>query len=561
MEAAAAALGCFVAYFVVYRLYARFLGRHVFRLDPEVSTPAEVLRDDVDYVPTNRYVLFGHHYASIAGLSPMLGPAIAVIWGWLPGMLWVVLGTLFIGAVHDFSALVLSMRARGMSIGKVAEDIIGPRAKTLFHVLIFFLVSLAMGVFVYICAKLFTSEFYPQAVIPSFSLMAIALAIGWAMFRRRAKLGPATALGFVLMMLAIWAGLELPSPNLSLKSWSYLLLGYAFLASVLPVWLLLQPRDYINSLLLYLGLGTAYLGFFLLRPQFMAPTVQLHPPDAPPLFPFVFIVIACGAISGFHGLVASGTTSKQISRETDAVFIGYGGMIGESLLGLISVLACTAGFASTAAWHDHYRSWQVARGLENNMKAFIDGTAVFLNQLGIPLQVAQAFIALIAVSFALTTLDSATRLLRYNICEISETLRVPALGNRYVASMLAVGAIGFFAFFKVNGQAAGLALWQLFGTTNQIMGALTLLTVTLYLIERKRNFWVTLVPMAFMMVTTVTAMVMKIDDFWKMREITLLVMGVIIFFLSLWLVVEAVGRLRGKGLRAGEKLPEPTSAD
>ncbi|MEE8257538.1 MAG: carbon starvation protein A [Acidobacteriota bacterium] len=559
MEAAAAALGCLVTYFVVYRLYARFLGREVFRLDPTVSTPATVLRDDVDYVPTNRYVLFGHHYASIAGLSPMLGPAIAVIWGWLPGMLWVVFGTLFIGAVHDFSALVLSMRARGMSIGKVAEDIIGPRAKTLFHILIFFLVSLAMGVFVFICATLFTSEFYPQVVIPTFSLMAIALVIGWAMFRRRAKLGPATAMGFLLMMLAIAAGLTLPGPDLSLGNWSYLLLGYAFLASVLPVWLLLQPRDYINSLLLYLGLGMAYLGFFWMRPQFMAPTVQLNPPDAPPIFPFVFIVIACGAISGFHGLVASGTTSKQISRETDAVFIGYGGMIGESLLGLISVLACTAGFASTVAWNDHYRSWDVAQGLANKMKGFIDGAAMFVNQLGIPLPVAQAFIALIAVSFALTTLDSGTRLLRYNISEISETLRVPALHNRYVASLLAVGAIGFFAFFRVDGQPAGMALWQLFGTTNQIMGALTLLTVTLYLIERKRNFWVTLVPMVFMMVTTVTAMVIKIGDFWKMREITLLVIGVIIFFLSLWLVGEALGRLRSKGPGAGEKLAEPTS--
>lgn len=195
------------------------------------------------------------------------------------------------------------------------------------------------------------------------------------------------------------------------------------------------------------------------------------------------------------------------------------------------------------------------------MKAFIDGTAVFINQLGVPLPVAQAFIALIAVSFALTTLDSATRLLRYNISEISETLRVPALGNRYVASMLAVGAIGFFAFFKVDGQAAGLALWQLFGTTNQIMGALTLLTVTLYLIERKRNFWFTLVPMAFMMVTTVTAMVMKIGDFWEMGESTLLVIGVIIFVLSLWLVVEAIGRLRSKGPGAREKLAEATSAE
>ena len=234
-------------------------------------------------------------------------------------------------------------------------------------------------------------------------------------------------------------------------------------------------------------------------------------------------------------------------------------MIGESLLGLISVLACTAGFASTAAWNDHYRSWEVAQGLANKMKGFIDGAAVFVNQLGIPLPVAQAFIALIAVSFALTTLDSGTRLLRYNISEISETLRVPALRNRYAASLLAVGAIGFFAFFKVDGQPAGMALWQLFGTTNQIMGALTLLTVTLYLIERKRNFWFTLVPMVFMMVTTVTAMVIKIGDFWEMGESTLLVIGVIIFSLSLWLVGEAIGRLRSKGPGAGEKLAEPTS--
>lgn len=546
MEAIAAASSCAIIYFIVYRFYARYLGRRVFRLDPTASTPAETLRDDVDYVPTNRYVLFGHHFASIAGLAPMLGPAIAVIWGWLPGMLWVVFGTLFIGAVHDFSALVLSMRARGLSIGKVAEDIIGPRAKTLFHILIFFLVALAMGVFVYICATLFTAEFYPQSVVPSFSLMAVATVIGWMMFRRGAKLLPATAAGFVLMILAIWAGMALPSPNLSIGAWSYLVLGYAFLASVLPVWLLLQPRDYINSLLLYLGLGMAYLGFFLLRPQFMAPSVQLNPPDAPPIFPFIFIVIACGAISGFHGLVASGTTSKQISRETDAVLIGYGGMIGESSLGLISVLACTAGFASTAAWNEHYRSWGAAQGLGNNMKAFIDGTAAFIHQLGVSLPVAQAFIALVAVSFALTTLDSATRLLRYNISEISETLRVPALSNRYLTSLLAVGAIGFFAFFEVDGQAAGLALWQLFGTTNQVMGALTLLTVTLYLIDKKRNFWVTLIPMVFMMVTAVAAMVMKIGDFWEMKEATLLVVGIIIFFLSLWLVAEAIGRFRSK---------------
>ena len=558
MEAVGAALGCLITYFVGYHLYGRYLGRHIFRLDPAATTPAHELRDDLDYVPTRKYILFGHHYASIAGLSPMLGPAIAVIWGWVPGMLWVVFGTLLIGAVHDFGALVVSMRARGLSIGKVAEDIIGPRAKTLFHILIFFLVSLAMGVFVYVAATLFTEDFYPQAAFPSFSLMAIAMGIGWAIYRRSAPVGKTTAIGFALMILAIGAGLKLPTPDLSVANWSYLLLGYAFLASVLPVWLLLQPRDFINSLLLYLGLGTAYLGFFMLRPKFMAPAVQLNPADAPPIFPFVFIVIACGAISGFHGLVSSGTTSKQISREPDATFIGYGGMIGESLLGLISVLACTAGFASPAAWHEHYRSWNVAQGLGANMKAFIDGTALFIHQWGIPMPIAQAFIALVAVSFALTTLDSGTRLLRYNISEISETLRLPVIANRYGASLIAVGAIGFFAFFKVDGKAAGLALWQLFGTTNQVMGSLTLLTITLYLIQRKRNFWFTFLPMVFMMTTTVTAMVLKIGDFWEMREGILLAVGILILLLSLWLVVEAVLRFRRRPHEA--ELTEPISS-
>ena len=544
MEAIAAAAGCLITYLIGYRFYGRYLGRKIFELDPTRSTPAHDLRDDIDYIPTRKYILFGHHYASITGLSPMLGPAIAVIWGWLPGMLWVVLGTLFIGAVHDFGALVVSMRARGLSIGKVAEGIIGPRAKSLFHVLIFFLVSLAMGVFVYICSRLFTDAFYPQAVVPTFTLMVIAMGIGWAIYKRAAPVGSSTAIGFALMMGAIGVGLAWQPTGISSETWSYVLLGYAFCASVLPVWLLLQPRDYINSLLLYLGLASAYLGFFLLRPTFSAPAVDFHPAEAPPIFPFVFIVIACGAISGFHGLVSSGTTSKQIALETDATFIGYGGMVGESLLGLLAILACTAGFTSIAAWHEHYRSWNVAQGLENNMKAFIDGTALFIHQLGIPMEIAQAFIALVAVSFALTTLDSGTRLLRYNISEVSETLRIPVLRNRYVSSLAAVGAIGFFAFFEVDGRAAGMALWQLFGTTNQVMGALTLLTITLYLMQRKRNFWFTFLPMAFMMTTSVTAMILKIGDFWELRQWMLLALGGGILLVALWLIVEAVLRFR-----------------
>lgn len=544
MTPALAALCCFALYLIGFHLYARFLSRRVFQLDANARTPAHQFRDDIDYVPSNKYILFGHHYASIAGLSPMLGPAIAVIWGWLPALLWVVFGTLLIGAVHDFSALVISIRHRGMSIGKAAEEIIGPRAKTLFHIIIFFLIALAMGVFVHVCATLFTTAYHPEALYPTATLMLVAVMVGWLVYKRNARLGPVTLLAFAITLASVWAGNQLPRVDLSLNQWSVLLLAYSLIASVLPVWLLLQPRDYVNSLLLYLGLFSIFSGFFVLRPEFAAPAVQTHPAGAPPLFPFVFIVIACGAISGFHGLVSSGTTAKQLNRETDAPFIGYGGMIGESLLGLASVLACTAGFLTRDLWMAHYRSWDLAAGLGPNMKAFIEGAALFVSQLGMPLELTRSFVALVAISFALTTLDSATRLLRFNITEISETLGVRPLANRYVASLLAVVTIGVFAFYKVNGQAAGLALWQLFGTTNQILGALTLLAVTLYLMQRKRPYYCAALPMLFMLITTMTAMIIKIRDFWNLGATLLLALGAIIFLMSVWLTVEAVLRIR-----------------
>jgi carbon starvation protein len=543
MSPAIVTLACFVVYYLGYRFHALRIARRVFQLDAAAATPAHTLRDDLDYVPSRKSVLFGHHFASIAGLSPMLGPAIAVIWGWLPALLWVVFGALFIGAVHDFSALVVSMRARGMSIGKVAESILGSRAKSLFHAIIFFLVALAMGVFVQVVAQLFSPEYHPEAVLPSAALMVLAVFMGVLFYKKGLPLGWLTLAGFALTLFSIYLGLVLPRPLLSPESWSVGLLGYAFFASVLPVWLLLQPRDYLNSLLLYLGLAAIFAGFFLLRPSFAAPPLNLEPEGAPPLFPFVFIVIACGAISGFHGLVSSGTTAKQIDKETDAPLIGYGGMIGESLLGLSSVLACTAGFRSPEAWADHYRSWNVAEGLPQSMSAFIAGSAEFLGRVGVSQDTGRAFIALVAVSFALTTLDSATRLLRYNIEEIGESTRVSLLGNRYVSSALAVAAIGFFAFFRVEGKAAGLVLWQLFGTTNQILGGLTLLVVTVYLYRRRASTWAVLLPMVFMIFTTVTAMGLKIGDFYRSGSTLLLVLGGGILALALWLLLEAALRL------------------
>ena len=547
MSPLVATLLCFGLYVVGYRFYGRRIGRRAFQLDDSRPTPAHQFADGRDYVPTRREVLFGHHYASIAGLAPMLGPAIAVIWGWVPAMIWVVVGTLLVGAVHDFSALCISIRARGKSIGRIAEDIIGRRAKYLFHALIVFLIGLAMGVFVQVVAQLFSKIFYPQAVTPSVAVMVLAIAIGYLSYRRGVGLRILIPIGAALLFLSIWLGAILPAPDLSTTTWSYLLLGYAFCASVLPVWLLLQPRDFLNSILLYLALIGIFVSFVILNPEFAAPAYNPAPAGAPPIYPFVFIVIACGAVSGFHALVSSGTTAKQLNKESDAPFVGYGGMIGESLLGLSAVLATTAGFSSSEAWHRHFSNWNSANGLAEKLDAYITGAANFLTTLGIPVEAGKAFMALVAVSFALTTLDSATRILRYNIEEISESIKIPALGNRHVASLLAVVVIGFFALMKVPGPdgpvPAGTALWALFGTTNQIMAGLTLLSVTLYLYFRKKPFAFALWPMVFMVATTIAAMIYNIRAYALSGNLLLLVVGGAIMLLGLGLVFEGILRV------------------
>jgi carbon starvation protein len=435
---------------------------------------------------------------------------------------------------------------------------VGRRAKTLFHLIIFFMVALAMGVFVYVIAFLFTpaarpeeaAVHFPQAVLPSFGLMAIAGAIGWLTVRRGLSWRVLASLGFAALLVLVWIGVQ-PASVAALGvgdptvapgqvGWSWVLLGYALLASVLPVWSLLQPRDFLNSLLLYIGLGGLYLGIFVLQPEFVAPAVRLNPEGAPSLFPFVFIVIACGAASGFHSLVSSGTTAKQLDKETDARLIGYGGMIGESLLGLMAVLATTAGVMDTEKWSVLYRDWDAVQGLGPKVSGFINGAATFLEALGIDRYAGASFISVIVVSYALTSLDSATRLLRYNIEEMGQTAGLDrVLGNRYLSSLLAVLAIAFFAFYEIDGKPAGLALWALFGTGNQLLAGLALLTVTLYLLQRGKPWYWTGVPMLFLLGTTIQAMWTNIGQFYAQRAWPLLLVGGFIFSLALWFCVEA----------------------
>lgn len=566
MSAAVATLLAFLVYAVGFRFYSKHLGTRIFQLDPDRETPAHTFEDGVDYVPTNRYVLFGHHWASITGLAPMLGPAVAVIWGWGPAMLWVVLGAVLVGCVHDFSALVMSMRARGQSVGKVAEGVIGPRAKLLFLLIIFFGIALAMGVFTIAIAGLFSSEKHATSVTPSAGLMIIAGVIGWLVYKKGAKLGPLAAAGFGLQLVLIWIGYEWPLHWGDAAGWKWALLAYAFAASILPVWSLLQPRDFLNSLVLYLGLGLAYVGFFVASPDFAAPMLNEMPREAPPIFPFVFTTIACGAASGFHGLVASGTTSKQIATEGDARFVGYGAMVGESLLGLLAVLATSAGIAMAAddpaaEWsHAYHHHVDTGTALGN----FISGTARFIERLGVDHGLAGAFIAVLVVSFALTTLDSATRLLRYNVAEIGSSIGLRFLEGRYVASTIAVAAIAFFAFYEIDGQPMGRVLWGLFGTTNQLLAALTLLTVTLYLLQRGKNPWFTGIPMLFMLVTTTTAMVANLGKFsgqWSFDpdedyDRPLFAVGAVLFLLAAWVVIEAVMATR-RTLASKKRIQHP----
>lgn len=340
-------------FLLAYRFYATFLAEKIFALNPDARTPAHEFEDGVDHVPTLKSILFGHHFASIAGAAPIVGPAIGVIWGWLPAFLWVVFGTIFLGAVHDFGSLVVSLRHQGKSIGELTEDIIGTRARNLFLLIMFFLLLIVIAVFALVIALMF--NWYPQTVFPIACEMIIAVVVGYMVYRMKTGILIPTVIAVIVMYVTIYIGtlypIELGDTFLGsgLTTWIYIILLYSFIAAVLPVWLLLQPRDHINAHELFIGMGLMYLGLLIIRPDVVAPAVQLHPEGAPPIYPFLFVTIACGAISGFHSLVSSGTTVKQLDNEAHSKMIGYGGMLAEGALSTMAIIACTAGFATATA--------------------------------------------------------------------------------------------------------------------------------------------------------------------------------------------------------------------
>ncbi len=542
MNAALLALVALALFGLGYRFYSGFLMRRVFGLQRDEPVPAREYEDGLDYVPTPAHVLWGHHFTSIAGAAPIVGPALAVIWGWVPALLWVVLGTVAMGAVHDFSALVISLRKRGRSIGDIAGDVIGPRARTLFLVIIAVLIWIVLAVFAFIIGTLFHSR--PAAIFPINVQIILAMGLGWLVYRRSLSLLAPSLIAYAALLIAVLYGQAVADAlpvlgRISVATWVWLLLIYSFFASVLPVWLLLQPRDYLNSHQLVTGLALLLAGLVVLQPDVVAPAFNLSPPGAPPLLPFLFITIACGAISGFHGLVASGTTSKQVGCMTDARPIGYGAMLGEGTLALLAVLATTAGFASYDEWAAHYAGWSAAAGLAPKLDAFVNGGASFVAALGIPHATAETFIAVMVIAFAATSLDTGARILRLILSELGESAGVKPLSNRYVASGIGIGAALLLAITQGGGKG-GLALWPLFGTTNQLTAGVTLLIVTLWLKRLGRPVLYTLVPMLLVASVTLAAMLGEVWEHLAAGNWLLLAMSSGILVLDVWILLEGL---------------------
>ena len=458
-----------VGFIVAYHTYGRWLGSKIFRLSADAVCPSERLEDGVDYVPTSKSVVFGHHFTSIAGTGPIVGPAIAVIWGWLPALLWVVLGSIFIGAVHDFGALVVSLRNRGQTVGDIAGRVLNPRVRMLFLLILFLALTIVLAIFGLVIANVFRQ--YPQTIFPCLVEIPIAVLIGLALHRKGIDLLLPSLLALGCMYLAvIYGGVGMLGEvntwlsQLPVMSWVVILLLYSYVASVLPVWTLLQPRDYINSHQLLTALGLVVAGLFAAalfggapvegaRPalEMVAPAVEWAPEGAPMIFPFLFVTIACGAISGFHCLVSSGTSSKQLKCETDAQFVGYGSMLIEGFLATLVILACCAGLGlgieiekggatllGEAAWESRYASWGAAKGLGAKVGAFVDGSANFLEALGISAGIATALMGVLVASFAATTLDTACRLQRYVVQELAGTFQREGEGSGLLAGPASV---------------------------------------------------------------------------------------------------------------------------
>lgn len=530
--------------------YSKFIAEKIYRLDPDFVTPAHQMRDGVDYVPTNKYVLWGHHFTSVAGAAPIVGPAIAVIWGWGPAFLWVVLGTVFFAGVHDMGALWVSARNRGQSVGTLSEKLLGNRARWMFMLIMFLVLLMVNAAFATVITNLMIQ--FPSSVIPVWGAIAVAVGIGQTLHRSSIGLLWPTVIGVILLYALILLGnavpLSLPETVFGLSNrvvWVLLLFLYAGVASTLPVWMLLQPRDYINGIQLFVALGLIYLAAVIASPAVVVPFFNDQvPANTPPIAPLLFVTIACGAISGFHGLVSSGTSSKQLDKEPDARLVGYGGAVGEGMLALAAIVCATAGFASLADWQAVYTNFGAG-----GVGAFVTGGANILEAgLGISAGLAATILTVTAALFAGTTMDTGVRLQRYVIQEAGEITGISFLNNGLVATLVAIGFCLAVAFGAASDGSGGMVIWPLFGTTNQLLASLTLLLITVILARQGRPVIYTLIPLVLVLTMSLYALLLQIGRLISEQNWLLSVMALAILGAGIMVGFAAFTALRQTGL-------------
>jgi carbon starvation protein len=515
---------------LAYLLYGGYVSRRL-GIEPGRKTPAHQEEDGVDYVPARKQVLLGHHFASIAGAGPIVGPVLGAVFGWLPAFLWILLGSIFVGAVHDFSALVASLRHRGRSIGEVIEGEIGRTGKILFLLFSWSALVLVVAVFAKVTAKTFVAN--PGVAPASGLFIVLALIFGWINYRTRIPLAASTCVGLLVLLGALPFVIQAPV-HLSADAWILMLFVYCAVASVTPVWILLQPRDYLNSFLLYAVLVTGLAGVFLFQPTVQFPMFTRFETELGPLFPILFVTVACGAVSGFHSLVASGTTAKQLDSEQDARVIGYGAMLIEALLAVLALLAAV-----------HLRQGQyTALKIEGGpVHVFSYGVGSFMASLGISQESGQGFAALAVSAFCLTTLDTATRLARFAFQEFFQSSSPrPAttlLTNRFAATLVTLAVC--FVLVRSGGTDR---VWPLFGSANQLLAALALLAVSVWIGRRTGKNAFVRYPMFVMFAVSLSALGLQAWKNLEQGHYVLAGLAVLLFVLAVVLVREATLAIR-----------------
>jgi carbon starvation protein len=501
---------CFVFYFVGYRFYVHILDRKIINPDDNRPTPSITMQDGVDFYPAKKLVLFGHHFASIAGAGPIIGPIVALgYFGWMATLGWIMLGNLFIGAVHDYMTLMMSVRNKGVSIANIAERAMGTKAKAVFSLFLWAAMILVVAVFGVVGALTLVKA--PQMVIPTFALILIAIIFGWALYQKGVPLfwGTLISVGATLVFIIIGYFNPVPLPEEGLLGlspmafWFVVLMLYAAIASILPVHILLQPRDYIATFILYTLLVLGIMGIIIVHPSIKAPVFTSTLTKGGPLWPMLFVIVACGAISGFHSLVAGGTTSKQLARESDGRAIGYGGMLLEGILATITLVIVAGGLywvlpqgmdASRFSFQEvNQKGWIVTFGTGFGN---IVGSAFPFIGFGIA-----SMIAMMALNtFIVTTLDTATRITRFIVQE-SLGPRFHIFSNRYVALLC-----GIIPAFYLGYSNSWKKIWPVFGAANQLVAALALFVISAYLIGLKKPTKYTVIPAYFTIATTVAAL-------------------------------------------------------